>query len=219
MFERSYNLITGLMPVFVALGERQVKRPPTSTRSPSQSQEFSMDEGYKRALWICAAILADRRLSAIEGRKERSLASGNMQDAISKVERIMRQINTGPVTRSLAEQVMVDLDTRGLKSQLVGEENPMNGNLKWFCDAGFHVDLHDLPSFSFTVNKGALPGNGFLAVHIKVDLFGSRIVVVPKHDLLGGSHTFTPVLRRLRGFRSAELVSSHFRPTRRGAEE
>ena len=32
----------------------------------TKSQEFSMDEGRKRALWICAAILAERRLSALE---------------------------------------------------------------------------------------------------------------------------------------------------------
>jgi hypothetical protein len=52
-----------------------------------------MDEGRKRALWICAAILAERRLSALEDGKSAALQAEVTQDAISKAERIMRQID------------------------------------------------------------------------------------------------------------------------------
>ena len=69
---------------------------------------------------------------------------------------------------------MVDLGkTHVLKSQLVGEENPMDGDLEGFGHASLHFDLDHLPSFSFSLNKGTLLGNRFVTVHVKIDLFGS----------------------------------------------
>jgi len=47
----------------------------------------------------------------------------------------------------------------------------MNGNLERFGHARLHVDLEDLPAFTFAVNEGALLGNGFITVHVKIDLF------------------------------------------------
>jgi hypothetical protein len=46
-----------------------------------------MDEGRKRTLWICAAILSERRLSALEDGKSAALQTEITQDAISKAER------------------------------------------------------------------------------------------------------------------------------------
>jgi len=68
----------------------------------------------------------------------------------------------------------------------------MNGDLEGFCHACLHVDLDYLPSFSFAVNKGALLGNRFLTVHVKIDLFRSWIAVVPIHYSWRLS-CFTPV--------------------------
>jgi hypothetical protein len=81
-----------------------------------------------------------------------------------------------------------------LKSQLVREENPMNGDLEGFGHVCLHVDLDNLPSFSFSLNKGALLGNTLVTVHVKIDLFGRWIAVVPKHYLLGRSHASLSVL-------------------------
>ena len=52
-----------------------------------------MDEGRKRMLCICAAILSERRLSALEDGKSAALQTEITQDAIQKAERIMRQID------------------------------------------------------------------------------------------------------------------------------
>jgi hypothetical protein len=64
----------------------------------------------------------------------------------------------------------------------------MDGDLEGFGHVRLHVDLDDLPSFSFSLNKGALLGNGFVTVHVKVYLFSGRIGVVSKNYLFGGSH-------------------------------
>ena len=69
--------------------------------------------------------------------------------------------------------------------QVVGEENPMNLGLEGFASACLHIDLDDLPSFSLTLDKGALRRDGLVAVHVEVDLFRSWIAVVPEYDLLG----------------------------------
>jgi hypothetical protein len=106
----------------------------------------------------------------------------------------MRQIDA-LTKRQSAGQVVVDLDKSAVKSQLVGEENPVNGDLEGFSHAGLHVNLDHLPSFPFALNEGALFGNGFVTVHVQVDLFRGWIVVVPKHYLLGDSHASLPVLR------------------------
>src|SRR6266446_9008175 len=45
-----------------------------------------------------------------------------------------------------------------LKSQLVGEENPMNVGLEGFADARLLVDLDYFPPFPFAFNKRALLG-------------------------------------------------------------
>jgi hypothetical protein len=66
----------------------------------------------------------------------------------------------------------------------------MDGDLEGFGRVCLHVDLDNLPSFSFSLNKGALLGNGFVTVHVKVGLFSGWIAVVAKNDLFGGSHTF-----------------------------
>ncbi len=52
-----------------------------------------MDEGRKRTLCVCAAILSERRLSALEDGKSAALQAEITRDAISKAERIMRQID------------------------------------------------------------------------------------------------------------------------------
>jgi len=52
-----------------------------------------MDEGRKRTLCICAAILSERRLSALEDGKSAALQTEITQDAICKAERITRQID------------------------------------------------------------------------------------------------------------------------------
>ncbi len=52
-----------------------------------------MDEGRKRTLRVCAAILSERRLSTLEDGKSAALQTEITQDAICKAERIMRQID------------------------------------------------------------------------------------------------------------------------------
>jgi hypothetical protein len=52
-----------------------------------------MDEGRKRVLWICAAILAGPKLAELEDGKNDSAQAHITQDAIQKAERIMRQID------------------------------------------------------------------------------------------------------------------------------
>ena len=89
------------------------------------------------------------------------------------------------------EQVVIDLDKFVVKSQLVGEEDPMDGDLEGFGRAHLHVDPDYLPSAGVSLDKGALVGNRFVAVHVKIDLFGSWIAVVPIHYLLAGSHACT----------------------------
>ena len=71
----------------------------------------------------------------------------------------------------------------------------MNGDLEGLSQVLLHVDPDHLPSFSFSLNKGALLGNRFVTVHVQVDLLGRWIAVVPKHDLLGDSNASLPVLR------------------------
>jgi hypothetical protein len=52
-----------------------------------------MDEGRKRVLWICAAILAAPRLTDLEDGKNDAAQAHIRQDAIQKAKRIMRQID------------------------------------------------------------------------------------------------------------------------------
>jgi hypothetical protein len=47
-----------------------------------------MDEGRKRVLWICAAILAGPKLTDMEDAKNDSAQAHITQDAILKAERI-----------------------------------------------------------------------------------------------------------------------------------
>jgi hypothetical protein len=71
----------------------------------------------------------------------------------------------------------------------------MDGDLKRFCHASLHVDLDYLPSFSLSLNKGALLGNRLVTVHVQIDFFSSWIAVVPKHYLLGDSHVLVSFRR------------------------
>jgi hypothetical protein len=48
---------------------------------------------HKRTLCICATILSERRLSVLEDGKSAALQTEITQDAISKAERIMHQID------------------------------------------------------------------------------------------------------------------------------
>jgi hypothetical protein len=50
-----------------------------------------VSEGRKRVLWICATILAARKLAQIE--KPSPALESCIQDAISKAEKIMRKID------------------------------------------------------------------------------------------------------------------------------
>lgn len=52
-----------------------------------------MDEARKKTLWVCASILAAPRLAALEDGKQAALQAEITQDAISKAERIIRQID------------------------------------------------------------------------------------------------------------------------------
>ena len=83
----------------------------------------------------------------------------------------------------------------GIESHLVGEENPMDGDLEGFSHVCLHVDLDYPPPFSFSLNKGALLRNRFVTVHVKIDLFGRWIAVVPKHYLLRRSHASPAAIR------------------------
>jgi hypothetical protein len=76
-----------------------------------------------------------------------------------------------------------DFDKLAVKSQLIGEENPMNRDLEGLCHACLHDDLDYLPAFSLAVNHGALFWSRFVTVHVKIDLFSSWIAVLPKHYL------------------------------------
>src|ERR1700722_9429600 len=76
----------------------------------------------------------------------------------------------------------------GLKSQLVGEENPINGDREGFFRTCLNVDPDYLPALSSAFNKGALLGNRFVTIHVEIALFRGWIAVVPKHYLLGASH-------------------------------
>jgi hypothetical protein len=84
---------------------------------------------------------------------------------------------------------------KNVRSEFLCEEHSMNRDLEGFGEASLHVDLDYLPSFSFAVNEGALLGNRFITVHVKIDLLSSWIAVVAKHYLLGGSHASPLVLR------------------------
>ena len=53
----------------------------------------------------------------------------------------------------------------------------MDGDFEGFGHVSLHVNLDYLPSFSFSLNKGALLGNGLVTVHVKIDLLGSWIAV------------------------------------------
>jgi hypothetical protein len=114
--------------------------------------------------------------------------------------------------QSRAEQVVIDLDKFVVKSQLVGEENPMDGDLEGFGHAHLHVDLNYLPSSSVSLNKGALLGDRLVAVHVKIDLFGRWIAVVPIHYLLAGSH---PCTRRSRFNRRFDALQNNANGTDR----
>jgi hypothetical protein len=52
-----------------------------------------MDEGRKRVLWICATILAAPKLADMKDGEKAALQADVTSDAISKAERIMRQID------------------------------------------------------------------------------------------------------------------------------
>jgi hypothetical protein len=52
-----------------------------------------MDEGRKKTLWVCAAILAAPRLAALEDGKSDALQTEITRDAICKAERIIGQID------------------------------------------------------------------------------------------------------------------------------
>jgi hypothetical protein len=53
-----------------------------------------MDEGRKKTLWVCAAILASPRLAALEDGTSDALQAEITLDAIAKAERIIRQIDS-----------------------------------------------------------------------------------------------------------------------------
>jgi hypothetical protein len=66
----------------------------------------------------------------------------------------------------------------------------MNGHLERFDHACLHVYLEYPSSFSSTLNKGARLGNGFVTVHVKIDLFRDWIVIISKYDLFSAPHMF-----------------------------
>jgi hypothetical protein len=90
-------------------------------------------------------------------------------------------------------------------SQLVGKENSINGDREGLFRTCLYVDLDYLPALASAVNEGPWLGNRFVTIHVEIALFRAWIAVVPKHDLLGGSHTFTPVLPTIRVFCPAGL--------------
>ena len=72
-------------------------------------------------------------------------------------------------------------------SQLVGEENPVNGDREGIFCTSLHADLDYLPALASAVNEGPLLGNRFVTVHVEIALFSGRIAVVPEYYLLGDS--------------------------------
>ena len=68
-------------------------------------------------------------------------------------------------------------------SQLVGEENPINGDREGFFRTCLNVDPDYLPALSSAFNKGALLGNRFVTIHVEIALFRGWIAVVAKHYL------------------------------------
>jgi uncharacterized protein YbaP (TraB family) len=52
-----------------------------------------MDELRKKTLWVCASILAAPKLADLQDGKSAALQTDLTQDAITKAERIMRQID------------------------------------------------------------------------------------------------------------------------------
>jgi hypothetical protein len=64
----------------------------------------------------------------------------------------------------------------------------MDARLEGFADARLDVNLDYLPSFPFAFNKRTLLRDGFVTVHVEVDLFRRWIAVIPEHYLLGGFH-------------------------------
>ena len=66
----------------------------------------------------------------------------------------------------------------------------MDGGFEGLAYVCLHVDLHYLPSFSSTLNEGALLGDRLVTVHVKVDLFCSWIAVVTEDYLFSGLHGF-----------------------------
>src|SRR5437762_237820 len=68
--------------------------------------------------------------------------------------------NIGPTCRySRSEDPDATCFLARPESKLVGEKNPVNGNLERLGHPCLHVDLDDLPFFSFALNEGALLGN------------------------------------------------------------
>ena len=79
---------------------------------------------------------------------------------------------------------------------LAGEKDPVGRDLKWFSGVRFHSNLDDLPLFALALDERSLFRSGLVSVHVKIDFFGSRIAVVSKNYLLGGSHAFTSITIR-----------------------
>ena len=52
-----------------------------------------MDEGRKRALWICAAILAAPKLAEFKNGEKDALEVEVVRDAVQKAERIIGHID------------------------------------------------------------------------------------------------------------------------------
>jgi hypothetical protein len=56
-------------------------------------------------------------------------------------------------------------------SQLVGEENPVNGDREGLFRTYLHVDLDYLPALASAVNEGPWLGNRFVTIHAEIALF------------------------------------------------
>ena len=54
------------------------------------------------------------------------------------------------------------------RSQLVGEENPINRDREGLLRASLHVDLDYLPALSSAVNDGPWLGNRFVTIHVEI---------------------------------------------------
>jgi hypothetical protein len=74
------------------------------------------------------------------------------------------------VTSSARESVPASAGHKG-SNHIRSNENAVDEDLEGFGRVCPHLDVDCLPSFSFSLNKGALLGNGFVTVHVKVDLF------------------------------------------------